>query len=86
LLWLQINTLDSDNGRHMFSLTIELVTVAELNLTPADPGRVKANVIAWHNSGFGECATENVEKEIRSRVADLVDSFINDYLSSKKGS
>jgi hypothetical protein len=51
-----------------------------------DPVRIRANVIAWHDAGFGECATENLEREVRGRVADLVDSFINDYLSSKKGS
>ncbi len=79
-LYLNVNTIKED-GRRFQVYSVELA-VHQDALLDRDKDRFVPNAVTWERAPLGFVGARiNAPQHIRQVVADLVDQFINDYLS-----
>ncbi|HXL79882.1 MAG TPA: hypothetical protein VN951_03315 [Pyrinomonadaceae bacterium] len=71
---------------YLYSLQIDVVTILDPKW-PCQPTKAKAGIPAliasiWSKGEFGSYPISGLEKGIRASLADLTDTFINDYLAT----
>lgn len=84
-LFLRSDIFKSSAGVYVYGLTLELQTVADLDWDKrhqgVEPNLRLAFVASWQAGYIGAVSLQLLTEEIRARVADATDNFINDYLA-----
>lgn len=87
-LFVRIDAQKIDQRSYLYQLSLELFTLVDTKFgRPCKPGIPKQDIVfgvIWFRGGYGMTDAEHFEKELRGRIGDMADRFVNDFLAENQ--